>query len=59
MNVDTVDIELCGSSIEVLILDFTESTTINRIRNICAKSLHIKEICPASDFLIRCEADTD
>ena len=56
MDVHAVDVEFCGSGVEVFVFDLAQSTAIHRIRPIGVKSFYIEPVRPAADLLIRGKA---
>ena len=59
VNADTVNHNLPGSSIEILILELTEGSAVYRIGDIRAEIRNIETVCTPTDFLIRCKANAD
>ena len=59
MHTSAIDMKLRSGSIEVLIFQFAQRTTVYGIRIICTEQLHIKMIRSGTDFLIRGETDAD
>ena len=59
MNADTVYRDLPGGGIEILILKLAEGSAVYGIRDVRAEVRDVEAIRPASDLLIRGEADAD
>ena len=59
VNADTVNHNLPGSSIEILILELTEGSAVYRVGDIRAEIRNIETVCTSTDFLIRCKANAD
>ena len=59
VNAGTVNRDLPGSGIEILILELAERPTIYGIGDVCAEIRDVKAVRTASDLLIRGEADAD
>ena len=59
VNAGTVNRNLPGSGIEILILELTERSTIDGIGDVRAEIRNIETVCTPTDFLIRCKANAD
>ena len=59
MNSSAVNLNGCGCSVEVFILDLAKRTAIKSVGVICAKALYVKEIRASADLLVGSKADTD
>ena len=59
VNAGTVNRNLPGSGIEILILELTEGSAVYRIGDVRTEICNIETICTSTDFLIRCKANAD
>ena len=59
MDAGTVDVNLGGCRVEVLIFQLAQLTAIHGVGHVGSKARHVKQIGAAANLLVRGETDFD